>query len=84
LKNIAAGRRPPGLQAEKLADAELADAELADAELVGAGNGVVGAQVNAREALTFFGVTNLPALRMICFATGLGVSLWIVLMAANV
>jgi hypothetical protein len=74
LKNIAAGRRSPGLQAEKLADAEL----------VGAGNGVVGAQVNAREALTFFGVTNLPALRMICFATGLGVSLWIVLMAANV
>lgn len=79
MKNIAAGRRPPGLQAEKLADAELADAELADA-----GNGVVGAQVNAREALTFFGVTNLPALRMICFATGLGVSLLIVLMAANV
>ena len=79
MKNIAAGRRPPGLQAEKLADAELADAEL-----VGAGNGVVGAQVNAREALTFFGVTKLPALRMICFATGLGVSLWIVLMAVNV
>ena len=68
----------------RAAGRKLADAELADAGLADAGNGVVGAQVNAREALTFFGVTKLPALRMICFATGLGVSLWIVLMAANV
>lgn len=88
-------------------------------KLVDAGNGVVGAQFNAWEALTFFGVANLialmsgldaagywsmaamiwvvarffhgvfyianiPVLRIICFATGLGMSFWIVFMAANI
>ncbi len=96
--------RHPRQQAEKLVDA---------------GNGVVGAQFNAWEALIFFGaanliafmsgldaggywsmaamiwvvarffhgvfyIANIPALRIICFSTGLGMSLWIVFMAANV
>ncbi|MFP6795162.1 MAG: MAPEG family protein [Pseudomonadales bacterium] len=104
---------------QQFADADFRHPRQQVEKLVDAGNGVVGVQFNAWEALTFFAVANLiafmsgldavgywsmaamiwvvarffhgvfyvaniPALRMICFATGLGMSLWIVFMAANV
>ena len=96
--------RQPRRQAQKLVDAR---------------SSVVGAQFNAWEALTIFGVANLiafmsglaaigywsmaamvwvvarffhgvfyivniPILRIICFYTGLGMSLWIAFMPATV
>gem|GEM_PF-388734 len=104
---------------KQLGDIDLRHPRQQAEKLVDGGNGVVGAQFNAWEALTFFGVANLiafmsgldaagswsmaamiwvvarffhgvfyianiPVLRMICFATGFGMSLWIVFMAASI